>query len=181
MNKKVMIIIGCVIAVVAIGVLLVMGFINSDSNKAQKILEQYFLEQTDQEVALSINDYNNTGVVTDEAVLEGFKITLDDTTKLEKLYLFKPVSEEDFKSQFIVDVQNEKVYEKEVRKPLPNSTVKFYQSLVPGNKTVLITLEGENPQDYKVSYADVELTFNPEFNAFVGEVLSTVPEDLKPK
>jgi len=181
MNKKVIIIIGCAIAVVVIGVLLIMGFMNSDSNKAQKILEQYFNEQTDQEVALSINDYKNNGVVTDETILEGFEVKLDDATKLEKLYLFQPVSEEGSKSQFIVDVQNEKVYEKEVRKALPNSTVKFYQSLVPGNKTVLITLEAENPQDYKVSYADVELTFNPEFNAFVGEVLATTPEDLIPE
>lgn len=180
MNKK-FIIIGCAVAVIAIGVFLVMGFMNTDSNKAEKILTQYFQEQTDQEVALSIADYNNNGVVTDETILEGFDVTLDDTTKLEKLYHFQPISEEDFKSQFIVDVQNEKVYEKEVRKPLPNSTINFYQSLVPGNKTVLITIEAENPQDYKVSYGGVELTFNPEFNGFVGDVLATTPEDLIPE
>lgn len=180
MNKKV-IIIGCAVAVIAIGILLVMGFMNSDSNKAKQILEQYFQEQTDREVALNINDYNNNGVVTDETILEGFGVTLDDTTKLEKLYLFQAIAEPETKSQFIVDVQNEKVYEKEFRKPLPNSTVKFYQSLVPGNKTVLVTLEAENPQDYKVSYGDVELTFNPEFKAFVGDILSTTPEDLKPE
>lgn len=180
MNKKA-IIIGCVAAVVVIGVLLVAGFMNSDSNKAKKILEDYFLQQTDQEVALSINDYNNTGVVTDESKLADFKVTLDDNIKLDKLYIFIPTSGEDTKSQFLVDVQNKTVYEKEVRKPLPNATVKFYQSLIPGNKTVLITLEGENPQDYKVSYADVELTFNPELKAFVGDVLTTTPEDLIPK
>ncbi|OXS25244.1 MAG: hypothetical protein BI182_05805 [Acetobacterium sp. MES1] len=179
--KKKAIIIGCAVAVVAIAVLLVLGFMNSDANRASKILEQYFAEQTDREEALSINDYENTGIVTDEAALEGFEITLSDSVKLEKLYLFTAKAEPETKSQFIVDVQNETVYEKEVRKPLPNSTVKFYQSLVPGSKTVVITLEAENPQDYKVSYGGVELTFNPEFNAFVGDVLATTPEDLKPE
>lgn len=180
MNKKV-IIIGCAVAVIAIGVFLVMGFMNSDANKAEKILTQYFQAQTDQETPLSIKDYKNNGVITDEAVLEGFEITLDDTTKLEKLYHFTAITDGDTKTQFIVDVQNEKVYEKEFRKPLPNSTVKFYQSLVPGNKTVLVTLEGENPQDYKVSYGGVELTFNAELKAFIGDVLTTTPEDLKPE
>ena len=74
MNKKV-IIIGCAVAVIAIGIFLVMGFMNSDANKAEKILTQYFQAQTDQETPLSTKDYKNNGVITDEAVLEGFEIT----------------------------------------------------------------------------------------------------------
>ena len=60
MNKKV-IIIGCAVAVIAIGIFLVMGFMNSDANKAEKILTQYFQAQTDQETPLSIKDYKNNG------------------------------------------------------------------------------------------------------------------------
>jgi len=180
MNKKA-IIIGCVAVVAVIGILLVAGFMNSDSNQAKKILEQYMQEQTEQDVALSINDYENTGVVTDESKLGDYKVELSDSIKLNKLYIFLPKTEGNYQLNFLVDVANKQVYQHEVRKPLPNSSVRFLQSLIPGTKMVFVTLETENPQDYKVSYSGVELTYQAEVNGFIGEVEENVPEDLKPE
>lgn len=68
-----------------------------------------------------------------------------------------------------------------MRKELPNYQMAFYNSLVPGRKTVVVTLETENPTDYKVAYSDVELTYNPTLKAFVGDVDINTAEDLKPR
>jgi hypothetical protein len=157
MNKKV-IIIGLAVVAAAIGVFLVMSFMNSDSNKAS---------QTDVEVPLSINDFENTGVVTDEANLEGFGVEISDTVMLDKLYIFVAKVDPDTNTQYLVDVANETVYEKIYQQSLGDTptTVAFYSSLIPGYKTVVVTVEAENAQ----------------FNAFTGDISATTAEDLKPE
>jgi hypothetical protein len=182
MNKKV-IIIGLAVVAAAIGVFLVMSFMNSDSNKASQILEDYFNAQTDVEVPLSIDDFENTGLVTDEASLEGFGVELSDTVVLDKLYIFVAKADPDTNTQYLVDVANETVYEKIYQQSLGDTptTVAFYSSLIPGYKTVVVTVEAENPQNFKVSYGGVELTYNAQFNAFTGDISATTAEDLKPE
>ena len=63
---------------------------------------------------------------------------------------------------------------------LPKATVKFYASLVPGMKTIMVTLDTETPLDYTVTYNGLELTYDESFGSFKAEVSTAVSETLKP-
>lgn len=64
--------------------------------------------------------------------------------------------------------------------PLPTATVEFYKSLSPGMKIALVKLATDQPENYKVTYADVTLTYNGEFSAYIGDVPTATAENLQP-
>ncbi len=63
---------------------------------------------------------------------------------------------------------------------IPASTVEFYQSLMPGSKVVLVKMNTDKPEDYKVTYADETLTYSADFGAYYGDVPMSVAENLEP-
>ncbi len=63
---------------------------------------------------------------------------------------------------------------------IPTATVEFYQSLIPGSKVVLVKMNTDKPEDYKVTYADETLTYSADFGAYYGDVPMSVAENLEP-
>lgn len=63
---------------------------------------------------------------------------------------------------------------------MPNATVQFYPSLLPGKKTVLVKLDTVTPLDYTVSYDGILLTYGTDYAGFKGDVAVDVAETLKP-
>lgn len=63
---------------------------------------------------------------------------------------------------------------------IPTSTLEFYKSLSPGMKIVLVKLDTDKPENYKITYADVTLTYNADFSAYIGDVPTSVAENLDP-
>jgi hypothetical protein len=65
--------------------------------------------------------------------------------------------------------------------PETGYTVEWYESLTPGMKTVLVTLDTTTPENYTVSYDGVALTYSDTFGGFTAEVSSTTDETLVPE
>ena len=62
----------------------------------------------------------------------------------------------------------------------PNATVRFYSSLVPGTKIVVVKLDTITPADYTVTYNGVVLIYDTLLAGFKGSVTMDVSETLIP-
>lgn len=62
----------------------------------------------------------------------------------------------------------------------PKATVRFYSSLVPGTKIVLVKLDTITPSDYTVTYNGVVLIYDTLLAGFKGSVSVDVSETLVP-